>query len=352
MYFDLDEEQIQFRNSLDGLLREHLPQEALIKRVEEATLDRELWIRLRDLGLFGVLVPQGVGDGMGLGLLTLAVAADRLSWYGAPVPAVENAFAAWLLARSHPDRAQAIMSGDCIAALALCESGGWQADDWQFPCRNEITGTKTSVLFAEDADLFLVGLESGHFGLVEADAPGVSIESFAAVDLTRPYGSVTFDATPAVIIDMPSGGAERLINGLLVMSAMSAHAAGAHSAVMAVDYAKMREQFGRPIGAFQALKHQLANMTAEIEPTRFLCWYAAHVWDLDAPNSARMASVAKAHVTDMAVKTARSAVEAHGGLGYSWEYPLHIFLKRAMADRSLYGLPQEHRERAARLADW
>src|SRR3546814_1692061 len=97
---------------------------------------------------------------------------------------------------------------------------------------------------------------------------------------------------------------------------------------MSVEYAKTRVQFGRPIGAFQAIKHALADMAVDMDPVRYLCWFAAHAWDTPAPEAPWSAALAKAHATDMAVKTARAAVEAHGGIGYTWEYPLHLLLDR------------------------
>src|SRR5690606_31711344 len=116
--------------------------------------------------------------------------------------------------------------------------------------------------------------------------------------------------------------------------------------------AKTRKQFDKLIGSFQGLKYQIANAATEHEPCRNLFWYAAHCFDAIPADSERFAALAKAHVTDVAVRVARMAVEAHGGIGFTWEYPLHYFLKRAMFDRSYLGLPAAHRERAARLAGW
>ena len=117
-------------------------------------------------------------------------------------------------------------------------------------------------------------------------------------------------------------------------------------------YARTREQFGVTIGHFQALKHQLANMGVEIEPARGLWWYAAHAYDHVPADAERYAALAKAHVTERAMQVARDVVEAHGGIGFTWECDVQIWFKRIMFDRAFLGIPSVHRERAAKLAGW
>ena len=121
---------------------------------------------------------------------------------------------------------------------------------------------------------------------------------------------------------------------------------------MSVEYAKTREQFGVTIGHFQALKHQLANMALEVEPARALYWYAAHAFDREPAEAERAAALAKAHLTDVYMQVARDAVEAHGGIGFTWECDVQIWFKRALFDRAFCGAPDVHRERAAQLAGW
>ena len=121
---------------------------------------------------------------------------------------------------------------------------------------------------------------------------------------------------------------------------------------MSVEYAGTREQFGVTIGHFQALKHQLANMAVDIEPARGLYWYAAHAFDHVPEDAPRYAALAKSHITDRVIQVARDVVEAHGGIGITWECDVQIWFKRAMLDRAWLGVPAVHRERAAALADW
>ncbi len=121
---------------------------------------------------------------------------------------------------------------------------------------------------------------------------------------------------------------------------------------MAVEYANTRQQFGVTIGHFQAIKHQLANMAIQVDPVRYLVWYAAHAFDHVQSESERSAALTKAHATSVFMQTARDTVEAHGGIGFTWECDVQILFKRAMFDRAFLGAPAVHRERAAALAGW
>jgi len=127
----------------------------------------------------------------------------------------------------------------------------------------------------------------------------------------------------------------------------------AHQLVRATAaYVTTRQQFGQSLAQFQAVKHQLANMALDVDPTRGLWWYAAHAFDHAPAEAVRAAALAKAHITERAQQVARDAVEAHGGIGFTWECDVQIWFKRAMFDRAFLGTPSVHRERAARLAGW
>jgi alkylation response protein AidB-like acyl-CoA dehydrogenase len=139
--------------------------------------------------------------------------------------------------------------------------------------------------------------------------------------------------------------------GLAALAADS-HGAATQLIALCADYAKDRKQFGLPIGRFQAVKHQIARLGTDIEPTRALFWYAAHALDCQLPDASRSAAMAKAHVTDRAMHAAREAVELHGGLGFTWECDVQLLFKRAMFNRAFLGTPETQRERCAALAGW
>jgi alkylation response protein AidB-like acyl-CoA dehydrogenase len=121
---------------------------------------------------------------------------------------------------------------------------------------------------------------------------------------------------------------------------------------MTVKYVMTREQFGQPIGTFQAVKHQLADLATELEPALSLWWYAAHAYDRIQDRAERHAAIAKAHLTDVFDRTVRMTTELHGGIGFTWEYDLHLWFRRALFDRSFLGEARYHRQRAAELVGW
>jgi alkylation response protein AidB-like acyl-CoA dehydrogenase len=180
----------------------------------------------------------------------------------------------------------------------------------------------------------------------------VEIQPIDGVDRARRIAAVSFDGAACEALPEGEAAAPRLRDAALILLAADAFGAGSRLADLSVEYAKTREQFGVTIGHFQALKHQLANMAIEMEPCRALYWYAAHAFDHVRDESERAAAIAKAHITDNAMQVARDAVEAHGGIGFTWECDVQLWFKRAMFDRAFLGVPSLHRERAAQLAGW
>ena len=241
--------------------------------------------------------------------------------------------------------------GEALGTVALAEGDGrWQPEQWQVAGGDAISGTKHFVLGAEAADLFVVGTAGGGLALVEKGSP-LAIEPFVGVDRARRMASVQFSG--AVAETLPGAdAAARLRDAALVLLAADCFGSCKRLLDMAVEYAKTREQFGVTIGHFQALKHQLANMAVDIEPARGLFWYAAHAFDHVPEDAPRFAALAKSHITDRSMQIARDVVEAHGGIGITWECDVHIWFKRVMLDRAYLGTPSVHRERAADLAGW
>jgi alkylation response protein AidB-like acyl-CoA dehydrogenase len=354
MYFDLTDDQKQLGEQVDRLLSGMVDLSALAQTPESVgELGRKVTAPLAAMGVNAILVPEEHG-GLGLSLLSLCVVAEHLGNHGAPGSAVRDSLAAWAIATGGTESQrkrwlEPLLTGDAHAAFALCEGQGlWAPDEWT-ASRSEAQGRKAYVEGLADADLVLVGLADG-IGLIETAKASVETVEAPPLDMTRPWADLAF--APADCEPLPDLSAERLYDALLVLNAIDAAGAGHRAFTMAVDYAKTRSQFGRLIGSFQGLKHQLANAATDVEPLRYLCWYAAHAWDTEAEDGAQVAAVAKAHCGDIAVKTARASVEAHGGIGYTWDYPLHLLLKRAMQDRAMLGAPVRLRMRAADLAGW
>jgi alkylation response protein AidB-like acyl-CoA dehydrogenase len=192
--------------------------------------------------------------------------------------------------------------------------------------------------------------------LVPRDTAGMTIQPLHTVDQTRRPCEVVLrnvDVPASARLADESKGwkiLSRVIDAAAVLLAADSLGGAQRALEMAVDYAKVREQFGRPIASFQAVKHLCAEMVSEIEPSRSLVWYAAYAYDHDTRNAARAASMAKARLSDVYARTTNRAVQIHGGIGFTWEHDLHLWFKRAKWNEAAFGDATYHRERLAQLA--
>ncbi len=231
--------------------------------------------------------------------------------------------------------------------------GRWLPPEWQATCTDGVlNGRKRFVPAGEEAGLLVVGVAGEALALVVPGAPGVTRVPQDGIDRTRGVSELHFQNTPATLLPGGPAGAARLVDAALVLLAADAFGGARRALDMAVDYAKQREQFGSVIGRFQAIKHQLANMALEVEPCRALYWFAAHAFDHRPGEAGSAAALAKAHIAERFLQAARDAVEVHGGVGFTWEYDIQIWLKRAMFDWAWAGAPRVHRARYAELVGW
>ncbi len=356
MRFHPTEEQLAIQDALRGTLADTFPMDRLHKLVDsEEDFDRNSWDALMALGLGGLALPEGRG-GAGLGLLDLAMGLEVLGQGAVAGPILQHCLVGLAVTLSSNEEIKAkwlpgLASGETVATLAL--GGEWLPESWTVKAEGgALSGSVRFVPGANAAHIFLVGTEGGGLALCELEA-GMSITANHDSDHSRKSASVTFDKAKAVMLFEPGDPAVgRLFDAALVLTAADALGGAQHCVDLSVSYAKDREQFGQPIGRFQALKHQLAQMALEVEPARALMWYAAYAWDAQLPDANRAAAMAKAHIADRFVSVARAAVAAHGGIGYTWEYGLVIWFRRSMFDRAYLGSPTVHRARAADLAGW
>lgn len=357
MDFGLNEEQQLFQQSITQFLSDTCTTEQLRKLFnDERAIDPALWQGLADLGILGVLVPEDFG-GSGGSLLDIAVIAEVAGRHALPGPFLEHIIATFALAEAGSNAQKArwlpgLAAGTIRATIAFGEpSGLWQPEEWTLdPTDGSVTGKKLFVPYALEADLVVIGLKDGRLGLVERGARGMAITPVDVLDRTRWLDSVSFAATPIDLLPKAEGA--RVRDAVLVLIAADAHGGACQAIELTTEYAKVREQFGVPIASFQALKHQLANMALDAEPGIGLYWYAAHSFDCGFEDAPLAAALAKAHITDRYTAVARMMIEAHGGIGYTWDYEAHIWLKRAVFDRSFMGSPEVHRLRTADLAGW
>ena len=358
MNFDLSEEQVMLQEAVKQYLRNECPLDRLREIFDgDVGHDPVLWKGLVEMGVMGLHLPEEYG-GAGLEVLDLAVVSEALGYQAAPGPFLGHVLAGLAIAEGGSASQKEswlprLASGEAIGTIAIAEAkGGWQPGDWSLSATGSLSGTKTNVPFASLADVLVVGVAGGGLVLVERGAAGVSIEALTGADQTRRIDNVSFEATPCEALPEGESAAKRVRDVALVLLAADAFGGAERCVEMAVEYSKTREQFGVKIAHFQALKHQLANMAVDVEPSRGLYWYAAHAMDHVADEAERSAALAKAHITDRFMQVARDTVEAHGGLGFTWECDVQIWFKRAMFDRAFFGTPAVHRSRAADLADW
>jgi alkylation response protein AidB-like acyl-CoA dehydrogenase len=357
MKFALTPEQSLLQDQVGRLLADHCAHERLQAQINgEADHDAALWAALVEMGLCALLVPEEF-DGAGLTLVEAALAAEMLGRAGAAAPLFGQWLATLAIGLSEDAALKAewlphLAMGERRATVALGEGEGrWAPDQWTARLVDgTLTGAAAYVPNAAGADAFVVGVEGGGLALVPA-GPQVQIQPLEGVDRTRRLYQVRFEAAPAHRIGgAPS--ARRVLDAALALIAADGFGGASRALEMTLDYVKQREQFGSVIGRFQAVKHQLANVALSVEPTRALYWYAAFAQDHRPDDAARAAALAKAHICDVALQAARDCVELHGGVGYTWEYDLHVWLKRAMANYAWGGAPEVHRLAYAEAAGW
>jgi alkylation response protein AidB-like acyl-CoA dehydrogenase len=370
MDFGLSDEQEALQCAARDFLARECPP-ALVRETAKTPdgVPRGLYAKMAELGWMGLLVPEAEG-GLGLGTLDLALVLEELGRAAAPGPflASQLVTAALLRAGSAAQRRRwlpRLVSGESLAALAyLEESDRHDADGIALAARRtrdgwRLDGTKLFVLGVPGADLLLVAARAGRRGvslfLVEASARGVRIRPEETIDLTRRVGEVRLRdvALEREALLGREGEGWPLLARLLDLGAIGIAAdslgGAARALEMAVEYSKVRQQFGRPIGSFQALKHMAAEMVSEVEPSRSLVWYAAYAFDHRPREAPRAAAIAKARLGDVYSRTVNRAVQMHGGIGFTWEHDLHLWFKRARWNEVAFGDPTWQRDRIATI---
>jgi alkylation response protein AidB-like acyl-CoA dehydrogenase len=362
MDFGLSQDQLLLKETIHRYLDAECPT-ARVRAIAESESghDATLWQGLASLGVPGLLIPTAHG-GSGLELLDAALAAEELGWACTPGAFLACALATAALGASGNAAAvarwlPAIADGTSIVTLALGEEGDvWDADHLTTRANaGVLTGQKPLVPYAGVADAILVAARDDRgpgLWLVEREAPGVSITPLQGIDMTRRVSAVGLDGAPATKICGGREAIDRARDAGLVLLAADAYGGARRCLDMTVKYVMTREQFGQPIGTFQAVKHQLADLATELEPAVSLWWYAAHAYDRIRDRAERHAAIAKAHLSDLYDRTVRMTTELHGGIGFTWEYDLHLWFRRALFDRSFLGEARYHRQRAADLAGW
>jgi alkylation response protein AidB-like acyl-CoA dehydrogenase len=358
MDFALSQDQRMMQASLDGGLTRLCPLERVRAFADGAeSVARDIWRGLTELGLPGLLVDEAHG-GLGLGLLDAALAAEPLGRHVAPAPFLASAVLAPLAIAAAGSAEQQgawlprLAAGAALVAVAIGEAVAGSGGEAGVTAKGgRLTGASAFVIDAAGAEVFIVADRAGGLHLAAAGAPGLSATPLATIDRTRSWGELRLDDTPAEALTGGQDGVAltRLRDAAWVL--LAADMLGASGAMLdqATAYAKERRQFGRLIGSFQAVKHLCAEMAAELEPCRALVWYAAHAFDAIPQEASLVAAHAKAHLSEVSRFVARTAVEVHGGVGFTDLQGLHYWFKRVGLDRQLLGGPERVRQAAAAM---
>ncbi len=365
MNFAFSEEQEELRKSVRRFLEEKSPETEVRRLMETAEgFDPAIWKQMGEqLGLQGLAVPEEFG-GSGYGFVELGIVMEEMGRSLLCAPFFSTTLAALTLLNSGDDAAKkahlpGIASGATIATLAYTEANGrWDeaaitlsatksGDAWS------LTGEKMFVLDGHTANLIIVAAKTAagtSLFAVQGDAAGLTRTALSTMDQTRKQAKLALANTPGTLIGTDGGG-WAVLNTVLDLAAVALAAeqvGGAQKVLeMSVEYAKVRVQFGRPIGSFQAIKHKCADMLLEVESAKSAAYYA--MWAASEMNDELpvVASLSKAYCSDAYFHAAAENIQIHGGIGFTWEHPAHLYFKRAKTDELLFGDPTYHREQLA-----
>jgi alkylation response protein AidB-like acyl-CoA dehydrogenase len=363
MNFAFSDEQEELRTAVRRFLAEKSP-ETEVRRLMDTTegYDPAVWSQMADqLGLQSLTIPEEFG-GSGFTYVELLVVLEEMGAALLCAPFFSSvALAANALLTSGDDEAKksylpGIASGETIATLAITEDNGkWDFGGIELAATKKgdgwvLDGHKMFVIDGHVANLVIVAARTAAgvtLFAVAGDAAGLTRTALPTMDQTRKQARLEFSGTPAVLIGT-DGGAEAGLSKTLDLAAvaLAAEQVGGAQRVLdaSVEYAKTRIQFGRPIGSFQAIKHKCADMLLEVESAKSAAYYAAWAAAEDSDELPVVASLAKSYCSEAYFHSAAENIQIHGGIGFTWEHPAHLYFKRAKSSELLLGDPSYHRE--------
>jgi alkylation response protein AidB-like acyl-CoA dehydrogenase len=361
--FAFSEEQEELRKSVRSFLENKSPESEVRRLMEtEEGYDKAVWDQMaQQLGLQGLAIPEEYG-GSGYSYVELIIVLEEMGRallcapYFSTVALAANAILASGDDASKKELLPGIAAGDTIATLAITEDNGrWDLDGIGLTATKSgdgytLDGHKSFVLDGGVANLIIVAAKTGA-GLslfaVEGDASGLTRKNLQTMDQTRKQARLEFAGTPARLIGAEGGAEAGLLKtlDLAAVALANEQVGGAQLCLeMSVEYAKVRVQFGRPIGSFQAIKHKCADMLLEVESAKSAAYYAGWAAADDSEELPVVASLSKAYCSDAYFHAAAENIQIHGGIGFTWEHPAHLYFKRAKSTELFLGDPAYHRE--------
>lgn len=364
----LTADQRLFQDTTTRFIKSACPLSAVRAQAEQPGGDLGQYLRQAgELGWFALLVSESNGGGSpsGDGIIDAGLIAEQRGRFLQPAPVVASNVVALALELGGSTESRqllpALAGGDVLATWALADGHGrWDpatgvgavAVDGGFL----LSGTKS---FVQDAELAGWLLVSAAFQgrpalfLVPSDSAGLSTTALAGLDITRRFARIELAdvLVPASAVVGPEDPhlANRLLDVAAVLSVAETVGAMTELFAMTLDYAKERSAFGRPIGSFQAVKHQLSDLSLSLRCSQAIATAALNAVQAGAVEASELASAAKAFVGDTVIDLAQGCLQIHGGIGYTWEHDLHLYLRRLAVDRVLYGEPAWHRERICQI---
>jgi alkylation response protein AidB-like acyl-CoA dehydrogenase len=329
MNFDLNDEQQEIKRTAHEFLASRFKPEKVRQLAESRSYDDSLWKEISDLGWPGIAISEDDG-GQGLGMVELAVLLEEAGIVCAPTPLLGSAGAALVISAAGSDAQRSEWLPKLASGEATGSFGGF-ADG-------------TSTLFCDLPTADVVVTFDGE-GALLAPASEVEFEPFEAIDATRNYGLVSEAASERLPGDVDAGR-----DRLAVAIAAELTGIAQRTLEMATEYARERQQFGRAIGAYQAVSHRIAAMLLATEESRSLTYYAAWTADAEPESLPMAAAMAGARASDAGWEVPSSALQVLGGIGFTWEHDLQFWLKRGRVAGRMLGTPRGHRERVAELS--
>jgi alkylation response protein AidB-like acyl-CoA dehydrogenase len=327
MNFDFSDDQQAIKRTAKDLLADRFKLDHVRELAEAGAYDDDAWKELCELGWPGIFIEERYG-GQGLGIVELVILMEELGYALAPLPFLSNAAAGLLIqAAGSEEQKQRWLPG--LASGELRGAAGLVRGD-----------EAKLVPDADTADLIVL---CGADARLVVERSAAAVEPVATMDATRRYARVRANGAG----DSLEGEHGPAIGAALLAVAAELTGVAQRALEMAVEYARDRKQFGRPIGAYQAVSHRCAQMLLETEGARSATYWGAWTADAEPERLELAASMAKAYASDAGWRVCSSSLQVHGGIGFTWEHDLHFFLKRAKVDALLWGSASEHRERVA-----
>ncbi len=372
MDFGFSDEQEMLRQSARSMLEHECPSMRVRELMDDARgYAPEMWRRMAELGWLGLVIPESAG-GAGLGYIEMAVLAEEMGRALLPSPFIWTVMFAEAIKRGGTEEQKAtflprIVAGELIATAAILESSGaWGEGGIAMPARRAgnsfiLEGAKMLVNDAHVADRMLVAARTGGrrgaitLFAVDARRPEIAVSALATMDRTRKLSEVRFDNLKVAKTEIvgEAGGGWPLLSAVLDRARVTLAAemiGGAQRVLeMSVEYSRMRQQFGRPIGSFQAVQHKCANMMVDIESARSAIYYAAWAVSNETADAPLAAALAKAAASDAYRRVAADGIQVHGGIGFTWEHDAHLYFKRAKSSEFTFGDGNFNREIVADL---